>query len=802
MTQDRGADGWTYFERRLGKPVEHRVQIRDSRDPNARGDDARAPRRPEDRSLTEWMETFSEAWTTRDVEPVPEANFLRALSDNAFVVILGEPGSGKSWLAANMARTLARAFLDPGWLERREAMPRAPIFARFRALKASRPGEGVSAWDVIEDWSAEFGHPITPRVPPHHRPVFILDGLDELRIDARASLARSLHDLPGAKILTCRTAVWETELRAAFTQPNRPAPAVYRLLGLNDQEQRRFLESRALPDGTTASALLQRVRANPSLRALAGNPLLLGLIAEEGASLPANRAELYASTICKRWRELEASKPLVEARRTLTPIERDELETTGNAFLAALAARLAEPAPSSDTGKASLRTVFTRDDLNAVARAQQLPKAELNLLLDALLTAGLLTREGETGYAFIHPTFQEHALARAWLFPDGDERNVSVQTLEQRFTKAVQDNQSEVEFEETLALALSVAVHKRVSSLKLIQVMLEKKRSILPTWKLVSLIRRSGIPLEEHLVDYLISYDPVDMPKTLARWASGDAVLVRFMQDFGLKQLIAQNELASEALLIELARDKDSDIRTLVARNPGISKKIMSILTKDNWHVRRSLASNRNLDEVILKQLAKDENSDVRRMIAENSMTENAILVQILQDKDWNARIGVAQNLRASMSILSQTAKDVSKYVRELTAENPNIDENLLIELSNDDEWCVRAGVARNETINEKLLFKLASDDDKRVRRVVAWNINTTYKILLELTNDPDYLVRTRVASNGKSDKLILLKLINDSVSLVRNAVAENDKASLEMLTKLKEDEDELVRETASARLF
>ena len=106
-----------YFERRLGKPVEHRPRVPDPRT----HDDAREARRPENRSLTEWMETFSEAWTTRDIEPIPEANFLRSLNDNAFIVILGEPGSGKSWLAANMARNLAQAFLETAWLERHES---------------------------------------------------------------------------------------------------------------------------------------------------------------------------------------------------------------------------------------------------------------------------------------------------------------------------------------------------------------------------------------------------------------------------------------------------------------------------------------------------------------------------------------------------------------------------------------------------------------------------------------------------------------------------------------------------------
>jgi NACHT domain len=812
--------------------------------------------------LTEWMETYSEAWTTRDVEPVPEANFLRSLPDNAFIVILGEPGSGKSWLAANMARTLSGAFLDSGWLERREPMPHAPVFARFRALKASRPGENVSAWDVIEDWSAEFSHPIRPPLPAQHRPVFILDGLDELRIDARASLARSLHDLPGTTILTCRTAVWESELRDKFT----PAPTVYRLLGLNDQEQRRFLESRPLPDGTSTSALLQRVRSNPSLRALAGNPLLLGLIAEEGANLPANRAELYASTIRKRWRELE-EKRLIDSERTLKPNELLRLEPIRDRFLAKLAEGLVQVS-GSDTHKANIRTVFTWLDLNRVAETLGLPEERLNLLVDALLTTGLLTREGETGYAFIHPTFQEHALARAWLFPDGDEQNVSLQSLERRMTEVIQDHWLQVEFEETLALALSMAVYKGVNPLEPIRRLVEQRRISKKTmWirgrsalrVVLHVLARSSIELKDEFVDFIsnklktklqrfiIANDeniPTQVLLNIARDKSAEVrerilknpnfpeeALIEFINDedsfveSAAISKINDKKLQTEVGMIEFSTSKNSLIRSEIGRSEHTPPEILVKLVKDDiLNVRRSIAGNENATEEILLQIINDEDVHTRQFIASNLSATEAVLSFLSADESSMVRSSVARNPNITQAMMVRFSQDQDAHVRNCLSTNSNIPESILLELFQNKDpiiynWAsinpnisefimfqivqngssfARRNIAENSNATESILFHLLQDEDERVRRYVAKNINSAESILIKLSRDEDASVRSGVAENPNSTAIILSELSRDEYASVRSIVAGNQNTPGLILLKLTKDRHLNVRDSVA----
>jgi NACHT domain len=809
---------WRYFERRLGKPVERRVRMPDPRDLNTRSDDPREPRRPEDRSLTEWMETYSEAWTTRDVEPVPEANFLRSLSDNAFIVILGEPGSGKSWLAANMARTLSGAFLDSGWLER-QPMPHAPVFARFRALKASRPGENVSAWDVIEDWSAEFSHPIRPPLPAQHRPVFILDGLDELRIDARASLARSLHDLPGTTILTCRTAVWESELRDKFT----PAPTVYRLLGLNDQEQRRFLESRPLPDGTSASALLQRVRSNPSLRALAGNPLLLGLIAEEGANLPANRAELYASTIRKRWRELE-EKRLIDSERTLKPNELLRLEPIRDRFLAKLAEGLVQA--SDDTPKANIRTVFTWLDLNRVAETLGLPEERLNLLVDALLTTGLLTREGETGYAFIHPTFQEHALARAWLFPDGDEQNVSLQSLERRMTEVIQDHWLQVEFEETLALALSMAVYKGVNPLEPIRglveqtrvsidEMWERKRSALRT--ALHILTRSTIETETALVNYLT----LNIKGGLRRFAVASdentptSILLNIVKEDGLAIISSREKLNKPAddlastieKLLYLSsinlKDIDSlDILNQVAKNPNSGEFILDKLMKlDDSGLNVNIAGNPNTSIKILDQLLKVSSKEIRENISKNRNATESMLFGLFNfvSSENSLIYNLATNPNSTEIILLELIKHDRSWKIDSIKRHPNATENVLLELSKNIDS------RSDKTLDVKIKLENSSDiskeDELTDDQEAVMNPNTSPEKLFELVKCNDFTMNNWIASHKMANEAVLLWFFENDDSYSRSLrynASMHPNATKTVLTRAVNSDDKILRITGA----
>jgi hypothetical protein len=140
----------------------------------------------------------------------------------------------------------------------------------------------------------------------------LLDGLDELGdVLVDPALWEAIGALPGGKVLTCRTAVFQPLRRETAGRFS----AEYRVLGLeSDREQTHYLAAamRAVGlDPTSAAQLVQRLNDNLALRPLATSPLMLGLIAEiaDNIVLPANRADFYSIVTDEMWRRKLHDRP-------------------------------------------------------------------------------------------------------------------------------------------------------------------------------------------------------------------------------------------------------------------------------------------------------------------------------------------------------------------------------------------------------------------------------------------------------------------------------------------------------------
>lgn len=322
-------------------------------------------------------------------------------ADGRFWLILGEPGGGKS--------TLFQEWFKRWWSGSADPAPRlglpVPVLVRLRELPPETLDDADA--DAMADrlWRHGLGEAAALPEPSASvralygkgrgrllRPVWLLDGLDEVpAAHLTASFFPRLAALPGLKLVSCRSAVYES-LRPEADRARAPGHE-YDLLGLEPDQQKEFLAA-ALPlKGSIADAatLHARIRQNPALAPLAGNPLLLDLIAEvaDRIALPASRAEFYA--------EAEAA---LRARKLFASPVRHQVA----AFEAALTAL---------AGRMGLETIEAPQSWWSEACPDP-------ALAEAIERTGLIRVSHRRGkVSFLHLTFQEYHLADALLRSHG-----------------------------------------------------------------------------------------------------------------------------------------------------------------------------------------------------------------------------------------------------------------------------------------------------------------------------------------------------------------------------------------------
>ena len=438
---------------------------------------------------------------------------IAALAAQPRLVLLGDPGGGKSTFVNFVVLCLARAALgERGWLERLGGgwphgalIPIRVVLREFAAWLAARPeakhGDAALLWEWLEHTTKSA--PLVAWLRGEiggGRALLLLDGLDEVPSDARgqplAMLRETLLALKTAAgasrvVVTCRVLDYQQTTRRLAGWPSET------LIPFSGELQQEFighwygvlaqLDRPLNGDPATLCARLQaEVRGRYELRRLAGNPLLLTMMtllhAYEGR-LPDERVRLYEKCIeflLLRWRP-ERGEPALR--------EQLELPQWSESDLGRLLDRLGFAAHTRGvSGDGESGADLPYSVLIETARAffagydeeRAYRRAETFCRYVSRFGNGVLQKFGPDTYRFPHRTFQEYLAARR-LTGDGDWGAGEAEFVERAQARAAQGPQ----WREALLLAASrlVVLHEQIRpAADLAEALLDEHPERTPEW--------------------------------------------------------------------------------------------------------------------------------------------------------------------------------------------------------------------------------------------------------------------------------------------------------------------------------
>jgi formylglycine-generating enzyme required for sulfatase activity len=354
-------------------------------------------------------------------QPEPIVDLLRKHSG---VILLGDPGAGKTtflkWLALQLARPDDAGEAELGIGTRFPIL--VPLSAYARSLaRGARANLDAFITRYFDDLGLDSSFVnLAHEALRAGRALAMFDGLDEVQQDAlRRSVVDGVvsffaaHSRAGNKfVLTSRIVGY------ANVRPTVDGLAECTLIDFEDKEIAAFTEKwttvleRTARGATQTAAheaareredLLSAIRRNPGTRALAANPLLLTILAlmkRQGVELPERRVELYdtyVKVLLKHWNL---------ARGLDRPPARDLDVSETLKVLAPLALWMHEE--SAGVGLVAQGALQRRlQQIYADRRTRAPDRAAERLLADVREYAGLLLERGPRQYGFIHLTLQE-----------------------------------------------------------------------------------------------------------------------------------------------------------------------------------------------------------------------------------------------------------------------------------------------------------------------------------------------------------------------------------------------------------
>ncbi len=357
-------------------------------------------------------------------EPVP---LLDVLQNHSGVIVLGDPGAGKTTFVKYLALRLARGEGQKIGLD-----DFLPILLPLAAFANALQTNDIRLDDFIVEYFDGIGADL-PIGPMLHealragRALILLDGLDEVRdLNMRNTVVErvvdffAFHRREGNKfVLTSRVVGYRA------VRPSAEDLVECTIVDFEEDEIEEFvgqwtnaLEKQAQGNTAVARAdaetdrreLLDAIQQNPGVRQLASTPLLLTILAlmkRQGVSLPERRVQLYdqyVNTLLSTWNRARSISGRAPGR------DIDEIQTIR--ILAPLALWMHEISPGVGlVGREDLRRKLEELFLE---RGDPSPhQAARQFLIDVHDHAAVLLERGPGEYGFIHLTFEEYLAAVA-----------------------------------------------------------------------------------------------------------------------------------------------------------------------------------------------------------------------------------------------------------------------------------------------------------------------------------------------------------------------------------------------------
>jgi formylglycine-generating enzyme required for sulfatase activity len=388
---------------------------------------------------------------------------IESVYKNRDVILLGEPGGGKSTFVNFLAHCLAANALEPekNWISHLNGWPKAeaeilPVvvilrdFARSFAEKLPAKAEPQHLLDFIgtrlKAQNMGFALPLLEKALDAGQAILLLDGLDEVptqaqRIFVRDAVRAFITRYEKIRFLvTCRVLSYQPPVTGKPDLRLNELPT-FEIAPFDQEKIDRFVSawytelgrmgSVPADDVSALTARLREAVRRPDLQRLAPNPLLLtvmSLVHTHRGRLPDARALLYEETVdilLWRWEQIklggQESAPrlrqyLMEAGRTDVDLKR---------VLWQLAYE-AHDASQPDAKGEALADIAEHRILKALAALKcddANPTGDLNWarhLVDLMkVRAGLLLERQPEIFTFPHRTFQEY-LAGAHLAAQAD----------------------------------------------------------------------------------------------------------------------------------------------------------------------------------------------------------------------------------------------------------------------------------------------------------------------------------------------------------------------------------------------
>jgi len=395
-----------------------------------------------------------------------------ALREKTRVVVLGDPGSGKSTMLKYLALRLAKDKDAP-----------LPILLPLNAYAKALQQKEINLQAYLPEYFAAHAESVASLAPlfkeaiEHGKAVILLDGLDEVQSN-RASLVQKVeafsHD-----VIARGNRVLVTSRIVGYRDASLSAQdwSLYTLLDFTPEAIRTFANKWCLvfekstlgdtPEAWQAAkaetvSLLEALQTNPGVERLASNPLLLtilALIKRQGVELPKSRIKLYdryLETLIEAWNRASALDK--SAGRESMNFE-STLEVLGP-----LALRIREENPTAGLVSARqlqewLAEYYMKEwDLKAVPAREKARE----FIENVRIYSNLLVERGDGQYGFLHLTFEE-ALA-AYGLVDAGQMDL------QQSLNYIQEHLTDPAWRETILLSVGVlglvkALPKRAGAL-------------------------------------------------------------------------------------------------------------------------------------------------------------------------------------------------------------------------------------------------------------------------------------------------------------------------------------------------